>query len=219
MKNSVKVDFTLYTTGKGLWSLAKRPVKVHRLEVIDHSEYSFDGAELRVHFTRKSWDRSRYGLIYTDPGFLNDLKAALRARFGLVSNIGYSEHGMQGTAFVSLDVSPTFIKSWRKHIGNVVPKEPKNFALRKVNKSDMLGLPNPAPQTGPFFSPYEVNIIKDVGTRVEAAMDDALAYHFSKSLMAMGYWDRACHAVRDAAAAQVKVILGVNPDDVVKSRR
>jgi hypothetical protein len=52
------------------------------------------------------------GLIYTDKGFMTELKALLEANGLDASDIGYSEQGMQGENYVSLDVGENFIGSW-----------------------------------------------------------------------------------------------------------
>jgi hypothetical protein len=71
-----------------------------------------DFGELRVHFDTNTWDVDTDGLIYTDKQFINDLKVLLN-RIELDTDVSYSEQGMQGDTFVSLDVGPEFIKSYK----------------------------------------------------------------------------------------------------------
>jgi hypothetical protein len=71
-----------------------------------------DFGELRVHFDTNTWDVDTDGLIYTDKQFINDLKVLLN-RIELDTDVSYSEQGMQGDTFVSLDVGPEFIKSFK----------------------------------------------------------------------------------------------------------
>jgi hypothetical protein len=71
-----------------------------------------DFGELRVHFDTNTWDVDTDGLIYTDKQFINDLKVLLN-RIELNTDVSYSEQGMQGDTFVSLDVGPEFIKSFK----------------------------------------------------------------------------------------------------------
>lgn len=85
----------LHTNGKGYWTQKAREVLVTDIEL--------DGGELRVFFDRSSWDNQAYGLIYTDPLFLSELKVHL-ARIGLSIDVDYSEAGMQGDNYVSFDV-------------------------------------------------------------------------------------------------------------------
>lgn len=102
---------TLHTDGTGHWSDAAKSVKVTDISV-PYIDDVRDFGELRVHFDTESWDVDEDGLIYTDEQFLNELLAALKDEGFDVSDIGYSEQGMQGDDYVSLDVGPNFLKSW-----------------------------------------------------------------------------------------------------------
>ena len=108
---------TLNTNGTGLWSKEVREVQVVGLILRTGSYDNDDGSkhvygELRVKFDASDWDTQVHGLIYTDPQFLAELKDFLaRAKYD-VTNIGYSECGMQGDDYVSLDVDAGFINSW-----------------------------------------------------------------------------------------------------------
>lgn len=62
----------------------------------------------------------RHGLIYTDHGFLSQFRGALvLAGFdGLETcDVGYSEQGMQGEDFVSMDVGSEFLRAWTRVVG------------------------------------------------------------------------------------------------------
>ena len=50
--------------------------------------------------------------IYTDKEFISNLKVLL-SRLELGTDVSYSEQGMQGDTFVSLDVGTEFIKSFK----------------------------------------------------------------------------------------------------------
>jgi hypothetical protein len=105
----MKIDETFSTDGTGIWSNAKRAVKVTEmyLDVL---------GELRVYFDTASWDVATHSLIYTDRGWLKDLhKFLLDQGFSpsSVASVDYSEAGMQGNDYVSLDVGPAFIAQWR----------------------------------------------------------------------------------------------------------
>jgi hypothetical protein len=67
--------------------------------------------EMRVYFDLKSWDPEVHGLIYTDKQWIRDLRAMLiRKGFSprAAEGVEYSEQGMQGDDYVSLDVADTF---------------------------------------------------------------------------------------------------------------
>jgi len=68
--------------------------------------------ELRVYFDTETWDTRDHGLIYTDDQFERELKSFLEALGFDVTDVGYSEQGMQGDNYVSLDVGDKFIASW-----------------------------------------------------------------------------------------------------------
>lgn len=65
---------------------------------------------MRVYFDTKSWDISNDGLIYTDQQFLQELRWLLDwLGFSRTKDVNYSEQGMQGDDYVSLDTSDKFI--------------------------------------------------------------------------------------------------------------
>lgn len=114
-----KFKRTLHTNGKGYWSDVEKSVKTTMITV-DYVNDERDFGELRVHFD-KSWDVNKDGLIYTDPKFLRELRKELIAA-GLVGmDAEYSEQGMQGDDYVSLDIGEEFLKSWDKLVDNLVP--------------------------------------------------------------------------------------------------
>jgi hypothetical protein len=95
-----------HTNGNGLWSNRAAKVQITGSEICYVSADKQFG-ELRVYFT--GWDPSEDGLIYTDRLFLSELRAALD-RAGLPGrDVDYSEQGMQGDDYVSLDVGKDFL--------------------------------------------------------------------------------------------------------------
>ena len=101
----------LATAGDGYWSGVAKPVKVTHVEVpYVNDERTF--GELRVYFDTATWNIQQDGLIYTDGRFLDELRDAL-ANEGFVGTVDYSEQGMQGDDYVSLDISENFIQNWR----------------------------------------------------------------------------------------------------------
>lgn len=120
----MKVNIEANTNGKGLWSPEQQLVIIDRLDIGYSSlkyypEEPFNG-ELRAYFepsgfTRGSWNVPGYGLIYTDKLWLKEFKAGLRAHgFSIkaAQNVDYSEQGMQGANYVSMDIGPVFYASW-----------------------------------------------------------------------------------------------------------
>ena len=107
--------FELKTSGGGYWSRTQTQVRVTDLQldlVDDDDDDEEPFGELRVYFDTATWDVNSQGLIYTDPGFFAGLKQHLELQGIDVSDLSYSEQGMQGTDYVSLDVGKQFINSW-----------------------------------------------------------------------------------------------------------
>jgi len=109
----------LHTNGEGRWSKHIRPVGIVDLQIgyIDDDQ---EFGELRVVFDTDMWDTKKHGLIYTDPKFIVELREYLDS-IGLDGvDAEYSEQGMQGRNFVSLDIGKGFIDSWeRKFPGSI----------------------------------------------------------------------------------------------------
>jgi hypothetical protein len=106
----LKCGVMLNTKGDGFWSNQARSVRVRGLSV---PYFDRDYGELRVYFDLNTWRTDRHGLIYTDSRFLKELKGHLNKLGFDASDIGYSEQGMQGDNYVSLDAGAKFIKSWK----------------------------------------------------------------------------------------------------------
>ena len=103
------MQVTFNTNGRGYWSNVAKAVRITdmRLAYVNDEK---DFGELRVYFNTDDWDVNEHGLIYTDKQFRDELNAFLLAQ-GL-AEADYSEQGMQGDNYVSLDVYEGFIKLW-----------------------------------------------------------------------------------------------------------
>jgi hypothetical protein len=118
-RNMFKFERTLNTNGKGYWSNVIAPVNTTKLTV-DYINDEGDFGELRVHFDN-SWVVKTDGLIYTDSQFIKELRKELTAAGLEGKDVDYSEQGMQGNDYVSLDVGKKFLKSWLKKIEALTP--------------------------------------------------------------------------------------------------
>lgn len=103
-------DF-LTTAGNGYWSRVAKTVKITGIEV-PYVNDEGDFGELCVYFDTTSWNVKKDGLIYTDKLFLSQLKQVLTEQGFTASDISYSEQGMQGNEYVSLDVDKNFLDSF-----------------------------------------------------------------------------------------------------------
>lgn len=118
------VNIEANTNGKGLWNEEERMVRITRVgfgykSITYYPDEPFHG-ELRAYFDPHgfdsgSWNNAGHGLIYTDKLWLREFKLGMRKHgFSIkaVQNISYSEQGMQGDNYVSMDVGPAFYASW-----------------------------------------------------------------------------------------------------------
>jgi hypothetical protein len=111
-----KVVFS--TWGDGYWSTAEKAVEIVDI-VIGYCDEEKDFGELRVVFNTDIWNVEQDGLIYTDAGFLDDLQEFLNQHSLAGGDVSYSEQGMQGNNYVSLDVGKVFIETWEAKFGEL----------------------------------------------------------------------------------------------------
>jgi len=99
----------LRTSGDGLWSSVEKEVKCTAADVLMMTWDNETWGELRVFFDPSTWDVNEDGLIYTDPGFKKGLHKTLKELgYKNVEDVFYSEQGMQGDDYVSLDIGAKF---------------------------------------------------------------------------------------------------------------
>lgn len=98
------------TNGDGYWSNTAKEVEVVDMQ-LGYVSDELDFGELRVYFNTATWNVNTDGLIYTDSQFRIDLMKFIE-QHGLVVDLCYSEQGMQGDNYVSLDVGKDFLDSW-----------------------------------------------------------------------------------------------------------
>ena len=101
------------TDGKrGLWSNVAKAVEIVDMQVSYCNEEK-DFGELCVYFN-DSWNIEQDGLIYTDTGFMKEMREFLTAHGLPGADVDYSEQGMQGDDYVSCDVGADFIAAWER---------------------------------------------------------------------------------------------------------
>lgn len=112
-KNLVKTNMICKTNGSSMWSGMIKSVKIVSIQ-LNYLNTSKDFGELIAVFDSKTWNDSTDGLIYTDNGWLKDFRNNLIKK-GLPKraayDIDYSEQGMQGKNYVSLDVGKPFLRA------------------------------------------------------------------------------------------------------------
>jgi hypothetical protein len=110
----LKVTATLHTAGDGYWSNKAKAVEITRLQ-LSYTNDELDFGELCVYFNTATWDVNVDGLIYTDTLFEEELCALLTQLGFDASDVSYSEQGMQGDNYVSLDVGECFINTFMQN--------------------------------------------------------------------------------------------------------
>lgn len=106
---------TLHTTGDGCWSGANKAVEIVDIS-IGYMSSNQDWGEMRVYFN-DTWDVCEDGLIYTDSQFEYELRKLLQtAGFTKAesNDVFYSEQGMQGEDYVSLDMDKKACAAWKR---------------------------------------------------------------------------------------------------------
>ena len=119
------IDLILSTDGNtSYWNKVRADVTVTDIDLVVY-RYNDDSeiyGELRVFFDEGDWNVDVDGLIYTDQLWLEQLRNYFRHRgmtINEVNHVTYSEQGMQGRDFVSLDASASFIKAYITMGGNM----------------------------------------------------------------------------------------------------
>jgi hypothetical protein len=106
------VNFRTQTNGSGLWSATEKFVSIDRVGLA-YVDDDGDFGELRAYFDPAEWDTDNDGLIYTDKAWMSSFlscMATLGFSVQALADIGYSEAGMQGSNYVSMDVGGDFIR-------------------------------------------------------------------------------------------------------------
>ncbi len=103
------------TNGRGLWSNTEALVRCVGA-ALSYENDEGDFGELRIYFDTASWNVKKNSDIYTDPLFLRELREHLTNSKLAGKDVDYSEQGMQGDDYVSLDVGKPFIDSWKKKV-------------------------------------------------------------------------------------------------------
>ena len=118
----MKVNFVCNTDGNGLWSREKKEVKIYKINILFYHSDSRTGytGELAAYFNKRSWQLSKHGLIYTDKLWLREFRNNLKT-LGFsdkaVKSVEFSEQGMQGDNYVSLDAGTAFMSEWDEKMG------------------------------------------------------------------------------------------------------
>lgn len=108
-ENGFMLDITvnkMFTTcGDGLWSDTAKEVFVENIAMFINADADEGDGDLQAYFTEETWN-DELGLIYTDSEFLACVHTALiKAGISIeaAEDVCYSEQGMQGDTYVSMD--------------------------------------------------------------------------------------------------------------------
>ena len=123
------VNFVTHTNGQGYWSTVSGCVKIDRVRLAyldDDGEFG----ELRAYFDPAEWDTDKDGLIYTDSAWIESFincMATLGFSEAALQDIDYSEAGMQGGNYVSMDVGGDFVRECEALHRFVINKQAVNI--------------------------------------------------------------------------------------------
>jgi hypothetical protein len=112
MEFEKKVNWQTHTGGNGLWSKEQKAVTILEVSLRNVNDEG-DFGELCARFDTKTWNCDADGLIYTDSVWLDEFRALMRSlgfTRAAVNDISFSEQGMQGYNFVSMDVGEDFMR-------------------------------------------------------------------------------------------------------------
>lgn len=124
-----KVNFRTQTNGSGYWSSTAKFVTINRVRLayLDDEEQF---GELVAYFDPSEWDTDNNGLIYSDMGWMRSFKECMKT-LGFsdqaLKAISYSEQGMQGHNYVSMDVTQAFLQECEALYRFVVNKSAINI--------------------------------------------------------------------------------------------
>jgi len=114
------MNVVLNTGGGGYWSNTKTAVRITDIKLGGGTQWEGEDrifGELRVYFDIDTWDVEKLGLIYTDRQFIKELREFLNAQGLPGKDVDYSEQGMQGDDYVSLDAGTEFYRAWMAKFG------------------------------------------------------------------------------------------------------
>lgn len=110
-KSSMSTKIVCQCDGKGMWSDCTRTTTISNVRIVVQPISQLeDGSitqvfEFEVYFSKKDWNVDKHGLIYTDDGWLNDFCKGFGEMTGYnFKELDYTEQGMQGDNYVSLDI-------------------------------------------------------------------------------------------------------------------
>lgn len=121
------VNFVTKTNGQGYWSDVSKTVRINRV-CLAYVDDSGTFGELRAYFDPKEWDVDNDGLIYSDMGwkhsFLTCLENDLSFSADAILAVSYTEQGMQGVDYVSMDVGEDFLRECEPMYTWTIRKQP-----------------------------------------------------------------------------------------------
>ena len=102
----ITVNKMFTTCGDGYWSEVAKEVFVESINMFIFADAESGAGDLQAYFTEATWDTDTLGLIYTDSAFLECVQTELiKAGISIeaAEAVEYSEQGMQGDTYVSMD--------------------------------------------------------------------------------------------------------------------
>ena len=127
-----KVNLKTSTDGDGYWSNTKKDVRIIELDLNHFNDALHDNNhfELRAYWDKRTWNTEKHGLIYTDKLWLTTFKNSLidlSFSQDCLKSVNYSEQGMQGNDYVSMDVYEGIFEGFPKEYENILYSVKERF--------------------------------------------------------------------------------------------
>ncbi|APC25816.1 hypothetical protein BST79_gp303 [Only Syngen Nebraska virus 5] len=145
---TIPVNKLIMVGNDGLWNRASKEVFVTKIMMfvgttIDDPDDEPYSSDLQIFFKTSTWDIKKHGLIYTEKNFMEEIKSFMLESGvpeDVVSDVQYSEQGMQGTNYVSCDAYEfeKYAKTLFKFPKNPKPAPPPTLTEEFIEAKRMI---------------------------------------------------------------------------------
>lgn len=98
------------------------------VDICEPDEHGFTYEKTYAYFDPNRYDIEKYGYIYTDEQFIEEVNKLIKV-LGFKGKLGYTEMGMQGDDFVSLEGNNEYIEGMLEYV-----RSKKDENLSRINR-------------------------------------------------------------------------------------
>lgn len=137
---TVPINHAFSLSGDGLWGAGPGQIHIAHMEVetggnagAPDEAYYWEQPDAYLFFDPESWDTETMGLVYTDSGFIESLRAYMVEQQLLskaeADSLDYTERGLQSNEYISV----TWVRreSWPYEVEEPLIKDPTKSYWRK----------------------------------------------------------------------------------------